>query len=940
MIDWLLAWDVGNSVFRPLLEKIATGAVLDFAKDFCKGSLNHVLHGQNEWRIATGRALNTFLEQFEQELIGAGETELSIHAYTPSVARFTEIPEVRQALGLVLVAPHAMVDYALLSRKWEALQLAKLPDGFDWVKLSRRYQNKTASILRELPSLRTIIDAQNHSATVDTLQRTVAPPAGFDTARYAQGLIARYSYLKLETLDANPHHQRIALTKVFVEQTVRSSQSFSHKIHELPIEYRSHHYGWYGPQRESFLQQQPIPVLTALNDPNKRLFVILGDPGSGKSVLLDYITMRWAELSPVKRTASPLPLLIELRTYAENLATNTCHSFLEFFDHGSGALAHVDQTEAHTILERGDAIFLLDGLDEIFDSITRQQVALDIVRYVTRYPKVRFILTSRFVGYELVADVLRNCGFHHFLLQDLDQNQQAQFITRWHELAYEDAAVREQKCALLRDAIISSAAIKELARNPLLLTLMSLLNRHQELPRDRHELYEQASKLMLQQWDASKALRADPLLAQQSFDYKDKQAMLRAVASRIQDSKHGLAGNLIPEEQLQLTLVAYLQEQGYMNPRPIAVRLIQQLRERNFILCLLGSEYFSFIHRTFLEFFVAWAWVRKFESQKIVTCDELYAQTFEAHWQDEKWHEVLTLIVARVEPEFAGRFISDLLRKKDPKNMHRPLLLAAKCFANVRNKAALSGVSVVLENRLKGLVTRRLRPRNPRLSAKTVRQDLSTRHLHHSRRQRALILISTEAVHAIAACWPGRPEIKDWFHSLLDMRAPFLTPPELYVAVLEDLARGWRSDPKINSFLKFLATNHESGVVRVTAIREVARNEKHPKEAFNWISTLGKTDRDLRVRFSAAQVLVRYYRTAPELLPWLKERVKYYQGAALAYHALNEASRSAHEDPSALDWLKGVVLAEQDSVLGSLANAVLTQAADSNPAWLEHELPF
>ena len=42
----------------------------------------------------------------------------------------------------------------------------------------------------------------------------------------------------------------------------------------------------------------------------------------------------------------------------------------------------------------------------------------------------------------------------------------------------------------LQRAIDSSKAIKELAGNPLLLTMMAILNRNQELPRDRPELYE------------------------------------------------------------------------------------------------------------------------------------------------------------------------------------------------------------------------------------------------------------------------------------------------------------------------------------------------------------------------------------------------------------------------------------------------------------------
>jgi len=47
------------------------------------------------------------------------------------------------------------------------------------------------------------------------------------------------------------------------------------------------------------------------------------------------------------------------------------------------------------------------------------------------------------------------------------------------------------------------------------------------------------------------------------------------------------------------------------------------------------DDYFAFVHRTFLEFFCAWAWVWKFEKEKTLTFDELKSNTFAAHWCDE-----------------------------------------------------------------------------------------------------------------------------------------------------------------------------------------------------------------------------------------------------------------------------------------------------------------
>ncbi|MCZ0902160.1 NTPase, partial [Microcoleus sp. HI-ES] len=61
-----------------------------------------------------------------------------------------------------------------------------------------------------------------------------------------------------------------------------------------------------------------------------------------------------------------------------------------------------------------------------------------------------------------------------------------------------------KKAALLerlQQAIAASNSIRELAGNPLLLTMMAILNRNQELPRFRAKLYEEASKVLLHKWD-------------------------------------------------------------------------------------------------------------------------------------------------------------------------------------------------------------------------------------------------------------------------------------------------------------------------------------------------------------------------------------------------------------------------------------------------------
>ena len=939
MPDPLTIWlgtQVAGIAFKPILDELAQSVAKDWTKDFCKGALKSVFHGQDEWTKASAKALAEFLLQFEDELITTGETELSVRAYTDRLRRFTQLPAVREALGSAITEPETPVDAPLLAQTWTAHKLERLPDDFDWAKLCRRYQNKARAILRNSAELRAILDSQQAQATTAAVQRLAGPPPGFDTTKYAEGLRKRYGYLKLESLDPNPDHQRIALTKVFVEQTVRSCQQFNPRVYELPVEHRRklHERGALETeadldeselkrQRDTYLQQAPRPVLEAVNDPRQRLCVVLGDPGSGKSVLLEYLSLLWAEGSTVDRTAQPMPLLIELKTYADNLAKGTCAGFLDYLDHGSGIVSQLDRTELDASLTRGQAMLLLDGLDEIFDQPTRQQVAQDLVAFTTRYPGARLLVTSRIIGYDLVAPLLRDAGFQHWMLQELDEAQQEKFIQHWHTLAYADATERAEKAARLRDSIANTAAIRELAQNPLLLTLMALLNRYRELPRDRNELYERASELMLFQWDASRALRDDPLLAQQSFDYKDKQAMLRAVALRMQTSAQGLAGNVIAADDLEQTLVDYLQAQGYANARPIATRLIQQLRERNFILCLLGDDYFAFVHRTFLEFFCAWAWVWKFEKGekdpktgeiKRIEIEELRRQTFDAHWADEKWHEVLRLIAARLEPQFAGSLMASLLGKKDLNERYTATFLAANCFQDVRNSTSLGAFAGQLESELKSLATDLFVIGRPSISHEVWRG---------------------KAVNAVAACWPEAAATKAW----LKAHAGDGENVHVEIAALEALIRGWRDDPDTLPWLKtrFQWAGHHW--VRQSAVRALARGWKNDPDTLPILKTRALQDESEWVRQVAVQELAHGWKDDPDTLPWLKTRAQQDENYAVRQAAVQELAIGWKDDPDTLTILKTRALQDKDANVQHAAVQELARGWKDDPdtlPWLRN----
>ena len=111
---------------------------------------------------------------------------------------------------------------------------------------------------------------------------------------------------------------------------------------------------------------------------------------------------------------------------------------------------------------------------------------------------------------------------------------------------------------------------------------------------------------------------------------------------------------------------------------------MDQLTTRSFILCFVGGESYGFVHRTFLEYFCACSWVWKFEKKRTLTVEDLQNKVFAPKWQDESWHEVLSLIVAAIDRSHASTMIEYLVGKNGEGYDFLNLFLAAKCLSEAR----------------------------------------------------------------------------------------------------------------------------------------------------------------------------------------------------------------------------------------------------------------
>jgi predicted NACHT family NTPase len=468
---WIAAQAAGL-VFRPILEDIVKDTGKDFAQDFFKGVLKKVIHlpDRDVLKEAHIKALKEFLQLIEQELVNVNCRAEQIREYIEPLKQFVRREDVAAALGTAFELNCKSIDTRILDRAWQEITSPSLPEDFDWDLVSKLYVRSIKKIVTDSEKLRSIHAVQAQISTAEGIRELAGIAPEFNLRTYAEGLQEQYGTVKLDSLDTTGvYYSDLKLWKIFIPQNVRECQEFLPQVYELPKEHgqrlrdkgqvdeaeiteaelERYHRAYRSQVNRSILE------IVAGDSPIQKV-VILGDPGAGKSSLLQYLALIWAELPIRDLAVPPTPLLVELRTYARDRQAGTCKDILTFL-HGGNITCRLDQQQLHDKLKAGHAIALFDGIDEVFDPALRDEVVTDIHRFTNDYPQVRVIATSRWLGYKVQR--LRDAGFQHFMLQDLEDEQIEDFIQRWHDLTFPVGADKERKRDRLKQALRESKSI-------------------------------------------------------------------------------------------------------------------------------------------------------------------------------------------------------------------------------------------------------------------------------------------------------------------------------------------------------------------------------------------------------------------------------------------------------------------------------------------------
>jgi predicted NACHT family NTPase len=224
------------------------------------------------------------------------------------------------------------------------------------------------------------------------------------------------------------------------------------------------------------LDERRIPGIEAVELYDK--LMVWGQPGSGKTTFLKYLAIQCDgdEVQPGR-----VPIFVPLEDFAE--ADGQPDLLIYIQKH-----YRLDETEVVQLLEQGKVLVLLDGLDQVRTAHS-QRFLRQIKDFFEQYHHNKFVMTCR----RIAAQDYRFEGFGDVEVADFDEQQIDQFAHKWFK---PDTNKADRFVLLLSEP--ENKPVKELATNPLLLTLLCLVFEESDsFPLRRSDLYEKGIDLLL-----------------------------------------------------------------------------------------------------------------------------------------------------------------------------------------------------------------------------------------------------------------------------------------------------------------------------------------------------------------------------------------------------------------------------------------------------------
>jgi hypothetical protein len=378
--------------------------------------------------------------------------------------------------------------------------------------------------------------------------------------------------------------------------------------------------------------------------------VVVGVPGSGKSTFLEWLQLSVAGVREILLAgeAQAIPLLLRVRELdAKKLPQGG--GLIEAATGSEDRASLMPEGWLDRQMKKGRILFMLDGLDET-DPKTRDKYLIPwLTKLCDEYPDCRYLISSRPAGYP--PGTLRKLKFVECDLLDFDEAEITNYTQHWctairlGRSENEDEARRKGKAEgeKIVKGFKSHPFIKNLARNPLMLSAICLVNYFEDgrLPEDRARLYKLCVEGLLHHWDSRRGIHSD-------FTLDEKLRACRQVAIAMQADDRA-------EYESSKVLKIFTK---IFNNRARAQELLEHIRYRTGLLIERRAGIFAFAHLTFQEYLAACA-VHEGNYRNID------AEQLAREHTDGRWNEVIALYCGIAPTRDARHMLERLIKQED-----------------------------------------------------------------------------------------------------------------------------------------------------------------------------------------------------------------------------------------------------------------------------------
>jgi predicted nucleotidyltransferase len=422
--------------------------------------------------------------------------------------------------------------------------------------------------------------------------------------------------------------------------------------------------------------------------------IVLGNPGGGKTTVLRYLAY---SVAATAAEPAETPIYVRLPELCRGQKLDEHFDLVNFLAVRSGERGCPDIEvlfRQELANENRRCLVLLDGLDEVSNQEQREWLIRSVQAFVEQYPRNRYAITSRPMGFD--AAPWRGQGFSVFRILEYDKTRLERFAEKWAAvLSRADNKPYPEVLERLNRAIFDSPRVRSFACNPLILTILVLLNeaRGGVLPRRRVDLYEKVVDVFLDTWESTKQ-SVDKFDDTRGIDLDARE--FRWLLSDISLAMQKAERTLAPRWWIAEKIEDYLQHKlGFVldEAKEACDRIIRYLAQRTGLIEERGLELFGFSHRSMQEYFAS----RGVIDEAAAAPERGVTGCLRGYYFHPQWSEVVRLVAAQLTPPMAESLLSSVLDDPDPigRFLRRGHLLALRCLSDgtsIANRRFVSGI--------------------------------------------------------------------------------------------------------------------------------------------------------------------------------------------------------------------------------------------------------